>query len=82
MPEAKASEIRKSYNAQLEEELAAVEDFKPKSEMLEGKWSNLVWPAGSKASHDPDTGVSENHLKEVGKASVTLPDGFVSSLCH
>lgn len=46
--------------------------------MLEGKWSKYVWPATEAAEHDPDTGVKREDLVEVAKASVTLPDDFVS----
>jgi hypothetical protein len=36
-----------------------------------------VWPADVKAQHDPDTGVDGEVLQKVGKASVTVPEGFV-----
>jgi len=56
-----------------------IEEYKPKSEMLEGKWSQLVWPNSESAKHEPDTGVGRNTLIEVAKASVTLPEDFVSA---
>lgn len=46
--------------------------------MLQGKWSGCVWPVSKEAVHQPDTGVEREVLIEVAKASVTLPDGFVS----
>jgi probable 2-oxoglutarate dehydrogenase E1 component DHKTD1 len=55
-----------------------IEEYKPKSEMLQGKWSELVWPNSESAKHEPDTGVERTTLIEVAKASVTLPEDFVS----
>jgi probable 2-oxoglutarate dehydrogenase E1 component DHKTD1 len=55
-----------------------IDEYKPKSEMLEGKWSELVWPNSESAKHEPDTGVERDTLIEVAKASVTLPEDFVS----
>jgi len=57
-----------------------IDEYKPKSEMLEGKWSDLVWPNSEAAKHEPDTGVERDTLIKVAKASVTLPDDFVSSI--
>lgn len=64
----------------LEAELAASDSYTPRSEMLDGKWSDYVWPAGQQADHSPSTGVAKAQLLEMGKASVTLPDAFVSCL--
>ena len=49
--------------------------------MLEGQWSGMVWPTSSVAEHDPATGVDRAILDKVGKASVVVPEGFVS-LCN
>lgn len=41
----------------------------------------MVWPSSSqveKSDWSPDTGISEEELLKVGKASVVLPDNFVS----
>ena len=46
--------------------------------MLQGKWSKLVWPNSDAAKHELDTGVDRELLTEVAKASVALPDNFVS----
>jgi probable 2-oxoglutarate dehydrogenase E1 component DHKTD1 len=70
--------MRAAYASALDTNLADVEAYKPKSEMLEGNWSSMVWPASAEAQHDPDTGLEVNQLIEVAKASVTLADGFVS----
>ncbi|WRT65523.1 oxoglutarate dehydrogenase (succinyl-transferring), E1 component [Kwoniella shivajii] len=71
-----ASSTRRDHVNHLEEHFNQVESYKPRSEMLEGKWKNYVWPAGSEADHDPDTGVKEEELLDVAQASVTLPDSF------
>ena len=36
----------------------------------------MVWPQSRDAVHNPETGVNTELLKEVGRASVALPDGF------
>lgn len=73
-----ASELRKKHSAALEADLAKVDDYIPKSDMLQGKWSDFVWPNSPEAKHDPATGVAQEKLKQVAKASVTLPEDFVS----
>lgn len=40
----------------------------------------MVWPNGSEAKFDPNTGVDEAQLKTIGRASVTAPNGFVRFL--
>jgi probable 2-oxoglutarate dehydrogenase E1 component DHKTD1 len=71
--------LRKSFTATLDADMNKIEEYKPKSEMLEGKWSELVWPNSESAKHEPDTGVERDTLIEVAKASVTLPEDFVSA---
>jgi len=47
--------------------------------MLEGQWKGLVWPgAREEAVFEPETGVEREVLEAVGKASVKVPEGFVS----
>lgn len=45
--------------------------------MLKGQWSTMVWPGSNDAKANPETGVDENTLEDIGRASVTVPDGFV-----
>lgn len=47
--------------------------------MLEKQWSGLVWPASSGAARNPETGVSKDVLQHIGKASITVPENFVSA---
>jgi probable 2-oxoglutarate dehydrogenase E1 component DHKTD1 len=72
------ADVRKSHRALLEEKLAAVPSFEPAPPTPSEQWSAMVWPASDEAKKDPDTGVSEAVLRDVGKASVTIsPEGFV-----
>ena len=40
--------------------------------------SGMVWPASEKAKLDPETGVDRTILERVGRASIAVPEGFVS----
>lgn len=69
---------RKSHKALLEERFAAVSSFEPTFPTPNDQWRTMVWPADEKAEKNPDTGVSEETLRNVGKASVTISsEGFV-----
>lgn len=72
-----ALDLRKKHAAMLEAELAKVDEYVPKSDMLEGKWAKFVWPNSGMAEHNPATGVSQEKLRQVAKASVSLPEDFV-----
>jgi len=72
------AEVRKSHKASLEEKLAAVSSFEPIVPTPNDQWRTMVWPASEGAKKNPDTGVSEETLKNVGNASVTTsPKDFV-----
>lgn len=74
------AEVRKAHKALLEEKLAAVSSFEPAVPTPNDQWSQMVWPGSSK-TQNPDTGVTEQILRDVGKASVTISsEGFVSFL--
>lgn len=75
--EADAKKAREEYQEMLGAALEKVDSFKPKSEMLGGKWKDMVWPASKEAQPNPETGLPVDRLSEVGKASVALPDTFV-----
>lgn len=74
--------MRQTARDHLDAQLAETPAYKPKADMLEGKWSSFVWPASREAQHSPDTGVETEVLQSVGKASVTLPPAFVSRPVH
>lgn len=72
------AEVRKSHRVFLEERLAAVPSFEPAFPTPNDQWHAMVWPAGGNAEGNPDTGVPEGILRDVGKASVTISsEGFV-----
>lgn len=73
-----ASNLRKQHAATLEADLDKIDEYKPNSDMLQGKWAGMVWPNTPEAKHEPRTGLPADQLKEVAKASVTLPEDFAS----
>lgn len=75
---ATAASVRDTYKTHLTKELAAADTYAPKATMLEKQWTGLVWPKDAKEEERfPDTGVSQDVLLDIGKASVQLPEGFV-----
>ena len=71
--------VRDAYKANLEGKLAQVSSFVPNALMLEGQWKGLVWPGvRDEVVFEPETGVKRKVLEVVGKASVKVPEGFVS----
>ncbi|KAG7094651.1 hypothetical protein E1B28_005474 [Marasmius oreades] len=71
-----ASDVRTSYKATLEKALSAVPSYQPATSMLQEQWSGMVWPGRNEVIWDPDTGVDKEALVNVGKASITVPEGF------
>ena len=82
LTEEAAGTVRARHKDFLASELAAAPAHKPGSNlsMLTGQWSGVTWPGSDDAVREPDTGVDADTLKGVGKASVTVPEGFVSGL--
>src|SRR5882762_8644037 len=75
------AQVRKTHKALLEDKLAAVSSFEPAVPTSNDQWQAIVWPASGKAKKSPDTGVPEQILRDVGKASVTISsEGFVRFL--
>jgi len=66
------AEVRNSHKSLLEEKLAAVTAFEPTIPTPSEQWRAMVWPASGEAKKNPNTGVPEEILKDVGKASVTI----------
>lgn len=80
MTEEAATSTRTSYKSFLTSQLEAAESRAPvkaDAVMFKGSWGGMVWPENSDAVRDPDTGVDRETLVRVGRASVTVPDGFV-----
>lgn len=78
LSEGDAAAGRTAYNETLGKALDNVPGYKAPSEMLGGKWKDLVWPASAEANPDPETGLPVDRLVEIGKKSVELPETFVS----
>ncbi|KAJ7784423.1 thiamine diphosphate-binding protein [Mycena metata] len=72
----KIASIRAAYKSELEAQLSRVPSYVPSASMLEKQWKGMVWPASSAADGNPETGVDQAELKDVGRASVKIPDGF------
>ena len=69
--------MRDSERIRLDTGLAQVDTYIPVAPMLQGQWVGIVWPADEKADRDPPTGVVRTVLENIGRASVTVPSGFV-----
>lgn len=52
--------------------------YVPLPPTFQGQWEGMVWPASEEARHNPETGVDRTVLERVGRASITVPEGFVS----
>ncbi|KAL0960260.1 hypothetical protein HGRIS_011890 [Hohenbuehelia grisea] len=82
---AQVDKVRTSYKQHLTEELTKADGFKATTAMIPGQptgmfagqWKGIVWPASAEAERNPDTGVDTDVLAKIGKASVTVPEGFV-----
>ena len=74
---AEAQGVRDAIRNRLDAELAQADAYIPTTTMLQGQWKGLVWPASEQAMHNPPTGVTRDVLEKAGRASVTVPAGFV-----
>ena len=74
---AEAQGVRDAIRNRLDAELAQADAYIPTTTMLQGQWKGLVWPASEQAEHNPPTGVTRDVLEKAGRASVTVPAGFV-----
>ena len=64
--------VRNNHKVLLEGKLAAASSFEPTVPTPSDQWRTMVWPASAEAKKNPDTGVPEQTLRDVGKASVTI----------
>jgi probable 2-oxoglutarate dehydrogenase E1 component DHKTD1 len=71
--------VRDAARGVLDSELTQADAHVPNAAMLQAQWGGMVWPATKKAEHDPATGIAHEILERVGRASVTVPSGFVRS---
>jgi hypothetical protein len=78
MTEDDLTDLRLSHKAYLEDQLSGVISYRPHIPLFENQWRSMVWPASEHADRFPETGVPEDILDKVGKASVTISaNGFV-----
>ncbi|KAF8069209.1 dehydrogenase E1 and transketolase domain-containing protein 1 [Lyophyllum atratum] len=76
LTETDIADVRSAYKSHLDTELSKVASFVPQASMLEDQWKGIVWPASKEAEFDPETGVDQETLVKIGRASVAVPDGF------
>ena len=69
--------MRDAERMRLETGLAQVDTYIPVAPMLQGQWTDIVWPADEIADRDPPTGVARTVLEKIGQGSVTVPSDFV-----
>ncbi|EJU02343.1 dehydrogenase E1 and transketolase domain-containing protein 1 [Dacryopinax primogenitus] len=70
------NDLRSAYKDNLEKELTESATYTPVADHLQEQWSSMVWPGSAEAVRDPETGISEETLKQVAQASVAIPEGF------
>ena len=69
--------MRDAERVRLDTGLAQADTHTPVAPMLQGQWIDIVWPADEIVDRDPPTGVVRTVLENIGRASVTVPSGFV-----
>lgn len=69
--------MRDAERVRLDTGLAQADTYTPVAPMLQGQWIDIVWPADEIVDRDPPTGVVRTVLENIGRASVTVPSGFV-----
>jgi probable 2-oxoglutarate dehydrogenase E1 component DHKTD1 len=74
---ADAQAVRDAERVRLDRGLAEADTYIAAAPMLQGQWIGIVWPADEIADRDPPTGVVRTVLENIGRASVTVPSGFV-----
>ena len=72
--------MRDAERVRLDMGLAQADTYIPVAPMLQGQWMGIVWPSDEIADRDPPTGVVRTDLENIGRASVTVPPGFVREL--
>ncbi|WP_170406756.1 2-oxoglutarate dehydrogenase E1 component [Ruegeria arenilitoris] len=75
IPEGEIEDMKAAFQAHLNDEFEAGKDYKPnKADWLDGRWSHL--DKNKEEYVRGDTAITPDTLAEVGKALVTVPDGF------
>ncbi len=75
IPEGEIEDMKAAFQARLNEEFEAGKTFKPnKADWLDGRWAGF--DREGKEYQPGQTAISEETLRAVGKALVTVPEGF------
>src|SRR3981081_3883743 len=76
LSQAEADGMQAAFNQRLDEEFNASKSHLPnRADWLDGRWQGLE-KAPKNSDRRGETSVSEEELKQVGKALVTAPSGF------
>ncbi|KAG0041429.1 hypothetical protein BGZ83_001822 [Gryganskiella cystojenkinii] len=67
-------EFRQDYFEKLEDDFSEIDSFKPEADHLEGKWADMILPTETVSRIE--TGIAQEQMHEIGKASVTAPGDF------
>jgi len=67
-------EFRQDYFEKLEDDFSEIESFKPEADHLQGKWKDMILPTETVSRID--TGIDQEQMHDIGKASVTTPGDF------
>ncbi|EKM75012.1 hypothetical protein AGABI1DRAFT_123391 [Agaricus bisporus var. burnettii JB137-S8] len=79
------SDVRLAYRSHLESQLSQVSSYAPSlssAPMLQRQWKEVSWPSSpsikssSLSNSQIPTGVAKDLLKDIGKTSVWVPEGF------
>lgn len=70
---------RQATTQALESKLEQAETFEPEFPPMAYPWSEMTWTPESSSALQ--TGANTEALQEAGKASVTVPEGFVRFFC-
>ncbi len=77
LAEGEGERIVNDFRARLEKDFKASDSYRPnKADWLEGRWTGLVQNVTEEETHEDDTSVSMEVLKEVGMAISRQPDNF------
>ena len=75
IPEGEIEDMKAAFQAHLNDEFEAAKEYKPnKADWLDGRWSHL--DKNKEEYVRGETAISPDTLAEVGKALVTVPQGF------
>ena len=75
VPEGEIEDMKADFQKRMNDEFEAGKEYRPnKADWLDGKWSHLD-KRGEKYQRGK-TAISKDTLKEVGKALVTVPEGY------